>query len=379
MIDFVTQTCWDRWSNRDNVDAFVKFIRKNNLTNLYADNNFNFLEKYLIPPQASFGSCSGLFLNEHVDWTCNKALYMLITETGPCYSFNINLKDRILKEGVSFPLNDEPNSESDFIQILQNTPINLQITNDKLEIKLHFFGDFVDELCNKPYIFYIHSPNDIPWNDARPLDVNNFGQIDVALSPVLIKTQDALRSMSPRRRKCCFEDECSLKYFKLYTKNNCLMECYTIMMHERCQCVLYHLPRGREQKICILEDIPCILKNLKIKLNIDKHCECLDDCNSLKYNVKTTYTEVTLSASKQEKSKQNDTDFGFSSYLVIQFELSEFLAMNRVSTYSFVDFVSQIGGVFGLFMGISMISFVEIVYFCTVRVCKPVIVKLFQA
>lgn len=254
------------------------------------------------------------------------------------------------------------------------------------------------------------------------MDVNNFVQIDI--TPIVIKTQDGLRGMSPQKRNCCFEDECPLKFFRIYSKNNCLMECYTKIMYKMCNCSSFELPRIKGQNVCTVQDLWCIAETIDIKLEIEKHCQCLDDCNSFRYNVKTANTELSITNQEQSIKSRilrkrrivlgqlfaqslsletipddfwfsnetmldvwlNSTDiipkFNFmsfnSSYLEIQFELPEFLAMHRISTYSFVDFVSQIGGVFGLFMGISILSFVEIVYFCTVRLFRPVKEQLFE-
>ena len=35
-----------------------------------------------------------------------------------------------------------------------------------------------------------------------------------------------------------------------------------------------------------------------------------------------------------------------------------------------VEFVSSLGGLFGLFLGFSVVSFLEIIYWATVRVCR---------
>ena len=40
-----------------------------------------------------------------------------------------------------------------------------------------------------------------------------------------------------------------------------------------------------------------------------------------------------------------------------------------------VEFVSSLGGLFGLFLGFSVISFLEIVYWATVRMCRNFIWK----
>ena len=40
-----------------------------------------------------------------------------------------------------------------------------------------------------------------------------------------------------------------------------------------------------------------------------------------------------------------------------------------------VEFVSSLGGLFGLFLGFSIVSFIEIIYWATVRMCRNLIWK----
>lgn len=53
--------------------------------------------------------------------------------------------------------------------------------------------------------------------------------------------------------------------------------------------------------------------------------------------------------------------------ITIEFKQSEFLAMQRIPFYGLSDFVANCGGLLGLFMGLSFLSIVEIIYFLTIR------------
>ena len=57
-------------------------------------------------------------------------------------------------------------------------------------------------------------------------------------------------------------------------------------------------------------------------------------------------------------------DFYFSKSTIVQFKRSERM--------TWVDYISQIGGLLGLAMGFSMISAIEIVYWVTIRLCRNV-------
>lgn len=51
----------------------------------------------------------------------------------------------------------------------------------------------------------------------------------------------------------------------------------------------------------------------------------------------------------------------------IQFRESQFVPMRRSELYGLYDFVSNFGGLFGLFLGMSLMSIFEVIYFATIR------------
>lgn len=53
--------------------------------------------------------------------------------------------------------------------------------------------------------------------------------------------------------------------------------------------------------------------------------------------------------------------------LTIEFQKSQFLAMSRLAAYGVSDFIADCGGLLGLFMGLSFLSVVEVIYFATIR------------
>lgn len=54
--------------------------------------------------------------------------------------------------------------------------------------------------------------------------------------------------------------------------------------------------------------------------------------------------------------------------VVIFFRDSQFITSKRSELYGPTDFLANCGGLLGLFMGVSILSLAEIVYFCTLRV-----------
>lgn len=83
-----------------------------------------------------------------------------------------------------------------------------------------------------------------------------------------------------------------------------------------------------------------------------KTCNCLPTCNEIKYN-----SEV----SKQQLSGGNASE------LVIRYGEDHFYGSSRIIRYGLVDFLAHCGGLVSLFLGISIITIVEMVYYCTLR------------
>lgn len=54
-------------------------------------------------------------------------------------------------------------------------------------------------------------------------------------------------------------------------------------------------------------------------------------------------------------------------FLWVQFAKPEFLAMRMSAQFSLTDFISQCGGLLGLFMGVSILSIVEVIYYFTIK------------
>lgn len=129
------------------------------------------------------------------------------------------------------------------------------------------------------YRVMLHTPMRIPRPSQQyfriPLDQTVVG----AVQPVMITTSDSVKMYNPKRRQCYFPTERHLKYFRIYTSLNCLMECLTNYTIHHCGCVNFFMPSkcsesvqiaGRQQNeeglvlvvTTVLEDHFCKLKKI---------------------------------------------------------------------------------------------------------------------
>lgn len=98
-----------------------------------------------------------------------------------------------------------------------------------------------ENVCNfKNYKVYIHKPNEIltPYHESIFVNYDEFITFSIVITSH--RTDDALRAFPPAIRKCYFEGERKLKFFKTYTKVLCELELYSNMTLQVCGCVIYY-------------------------------------------------------------------------------------------------------------------------------------------
>lgn len=113
-----------------------------------------------------------------------------------------------------------------------------------LTASLHSYEQNGDKMCNNLMGFKIlvHSPADVPRLTQNFLLVPFNQEMLVAVKPNMISTSEGLRSYDPNRRGCYFKGERQLRFFKIYTQNNCELECLTNSTERRCGCVRFSFP-----------------------------------------------------------------------------------------------------------------------------------------
>lgn len=62
------------------------------------------------------------------------------------------------------------------------------------------------------------------------------------VTPRLVSNSKTLRSWNPMARNCFYQHEKTLKFFKIYSLNNCQIECRANKTRELCGCVSHFDP-----------------------------------------------------------------------------------------------------------------------------------------
>lgn len=101
-------------------------------------------------------------------------------------------------------------------------------------------------------------------------------------------------------------------------------------------------------------------------------CGCLPDCNSIQY-------EQSVIFSKHEPTVEvidNVTTTVEQGSLRFFFGSDEYTALKRYGSYDAVSFLSTCGGLLGLFLGVSVLSVVEVFYFFFMRMFSNLVKRI---
>lgn len=250
-----------------------------------------------------------------------------------------------------------------------------------------------DQSCpgyGEAFRVYLHGSDEIPWYLHQFYDIGIKTYTTLSVEPRIVMATESMETYSPERRKCYFEGEKWLKYFKYYTKRNCELECLINITKAVCNCSRFNFPREPGVRICGLKDYQCVSRFATFYLNVESasatlnftkayqgrfRCNCWAACRSIQYSADkrvaklfdNQYKKVEEQYINANGSVETKTVNYEMTKLFVKFKDSEFFAMKRSELYGLTDFIANCGGLLGLFMGVSLLSFVEIIYFFTVR------------
>lgn len=127
------------------------------------------------------------------------------------------------------------------------------------------------------------------------------------------------------------------------------------------------LPGGKTDRICNNEDQKCTKKVKKNLTNVEhedyKSCKCLPECNHINYYFENFHERFTVE--NQSKLEEHTA-------ALIRFEDDEFVAYKKYESFGSVGLLSNLGGLLGLFLGVSVLSIIETIYFFTLRLFNDI-------
>ncbi|KAH8411341.1 hypothetical protein KR215_002417 [Drosophila sulfurigaster] len=371
---------------------------------------FEVLDRMLPPFERYFFYCRWLSrYNE-----CDKYFHKTLTEEGICYTFNGLPPTEIYRENTyqyhrsagenftqsSWSLETGYDASSD----VETFPARVLSAGARSGIfmALQSFKQEVDYACRGPvqgfkYAFFffflkvlLHAPDDVPQVSKQFVRIPMGREVLIAVKPNMITTSTGIAEYHPQRRQCFLSHERLLRFFKIYSESNCQLECLANFTLSKCGCVKFSMPRSLEMPVCGEEKIHCYERAERDQLvdefqrvrflnggdteepqgGAQSACNCLPACTSLVYNTEISQANFDL---EEMLAAEGDTEFmreypgSQMSRLSIYFKQSQFITSKRSELYGITDFLANCGGIFGLFMGFSILSLVELLYHFTLR------------
>lgn len=99
----------------------------------------------------------------------------------------------------------------------------------------------------------VHLSDEIPFAFEDIIHVPPGHDSFVYINTKVITSND-LRSYTPHERRCYFQSERRLRFFKSYSRKKCELECLTNLTKSNCNCVRFYMPSECQYNNSILKD-----------------------------------------------------------------------------------------------------------------------------
>uniref|UniRef100_A0A1I8P290 Pickpocket protein 28-like n=1 Tax=Stomoxys calcitrans TaxID=35570 RepID=A0A1I8P290_STOCA len=338
-------------------------------------------------------------------FSCDELFTKVYTEEGICYAYNgLKADDMYRDEVLKSQLRNEPKGSSPLEWTLQKGypahgelhtyPARLLSSGytSGLEVFLVSYPDEVDSTCNwamPGFKISLNSPDEVPILAKHFVPIAGDKKMLIAIKPKMITTSVDVAAYDARKRRCFMNEERHLRFYKIYSQNNCERECLTNITYSQCGCVHFAMPRFQGTAVCHEDKMDCMIKSEKqllLKHFLDNlqgeeqsfeksidNCNCLPACTSLEYETEITEANFDfVNILRDNDLYEDETVWAKFSILSIYFKDSEFITSRRSELYGVTELLANFGGVVGLFMGISILSVVEIVYHFTLRLWQKI-------
>ncbi|XP_063363829.1 sodium channel protein Nach-like [Cydia amplana] len=182
---------------------------------------------------------------------------------------------------------------------------------------------------------------------------------DIENDPLIVET-------TSEQRACRFHSENEDGLYPHYSYSACTVLCRKRAQMDICKCNDHFMLATPESDRCNISGLACIHAHANYLTTLKPHwanrpglsCDCLPSCDETEI---TIIKDVDMShRSKKDKKKATIE-------MVLAYLPTERYKRNVVR--SRLDLVVSVGGTTGLFVGASIISFVELIWYFTIRFC----------
>lgn len=296
---------------------------------------------------------------------CNDLFEESITEGGICQTFNL----------MDISEHDDVPHKNPFW-----TDLSAEYSHDVypkrafrglgfgLNVVLQTNASDLDYVCVGPvqgYQLKIHPPNDYP------IMTNGFHRIPLG-KEMTVRVKSAVSIDTTK--DCDSTSSHYLEYFSEYTQSNCLAECASDFVKSECGCVHFSMFHHYKTEVCGQPKTKCIqsaLKNFTMaqKSGSEFHCNCKPSCNRLTYSTETSTNDFDFAKTFEAFGQDLEGEFPGA----IMSRLSVFITDDSYKQSvtvenSFVERLAKVGIFLAIFLGASLISLVEVLFYIFRRI-----------
>lgn len=265
---------------------------------------------------------------------CCKYFHVMDTELGPCYSIN-SKQTKLGKDAPYLPMISNRKTGPGTLRLKIIGNVNIYTLGEQEVPSLTTLTTEILQVT--PHISF-----------RRFFVINE------------IENQPEVKDVSIEQRNCRFMEESDLEVYSYYSYSACSVQCRKDAQLKICNCSHHLIPNSLKEKHCDINGLECLNRNyndlavLKAKW-ADRSglvCSCLPSC-----------TEIELSVVKDEKVGIQDE------FAIVDISLERLPSerYKRKVVRGKLDLVVSMGGTTALFLGASILSFVEIFYYFFVR------------
>ncbi|CAH2045705.1 unnamed protein product, partial [Iphiclides podalirius] len=345
----------------------LKLSELKQLQNIIESNRYKALDVLSLLPQRCDQFLKRCFFEQKV-YPCKELFYPIITKSGMCCVFNSIYK---LKKGNNGVYRNER----------QTNFSKHKVTKVGLSHGLNVVMDY--DPCNAMDSSIVYAgATKVMLTDWREFPANeeaSFIKSGTEAFHVLSNTftycSDEVQQLPLSSRKCYFKDELTLPYFKDYHNSDCELSCLIKEVENQCQCTPLYVPYVSTHAACNFTSLDCImavqLANMN-RLNENGRCNCLRDCISHSYTSKVIIGNLKSVEHLMDNRYSGIVFNGSTTIMHFYFPAPFYVKQKQETVISLISLMSNLGGVFGLCLGCSFISLIEIWFYIYVALKKYV-------